>query len=70
MYESEHKRVITQLERTVGIIAENDYPSKWPGLLNDINQALTSGNEKGIYVGLVSLQALVKSFEYEVGSRR
>ena len=47
-----------------------DYPAKWPTLLNDISNALQSGNDKGVLTGCVTLFCLAKKYEYELDEER
>ena len=42
MYIIEHKSVIKQYQRSITIMASEDYPENWPSLLNDIKKTLSS----------------------------
>ena len=56
--------------RCIVTICRFDYPEKWPTLLNDISNALQSGNDKGILTGCITLFCLAKKYEYELDEQR
>ena len=56
--------------RSVITICRMDYPDHWPNMMNDIKNALSSGNEKGVLTGLQALFCLTKKFEFELEEER
>mmetsp|Transcript_42364 Transcript_42364/g.55850 ORF Transcript_42364/g.55850 Transcript_42364/m.55850 type:complete len:148 (-) Transcript_42364:2906-3349(-) len=59
-----------QYVRCIITICRHDYPEKWPGILNDISNALQSGNDKGILTGCIALYCLAKKYEFELYESR
>ena len=70
MFENEDQRVNKQYMRSVITICRMDYPDHWPNMMNDIKNALSSGNEKGVLTGLQALFCLTKKFEFELEEER
>lgn len=70
MFNCNDTRISKQFVRSIITICRFDYPEKWPSLLNDISNALQSGNDKGILTGCVALFCLAKKFEYELDEHR
>ena len=70
MFDQESNPIKKQYVRSIITICRFDYPEKWPTLLNDISNALQSGNEKGILTGCVTLFCLAKKYEYELDEER
>ena len=54
----ETKPIVNQLIRCVRAIAICDYPKRWPGLLDQIYEALTTQDEKAVQVGLMVMLAV------------
>ena len=70
MFECDIQLIIKQYTRSITTISRYDYPLKWPSITAQITNALTSGNERGIMTGLLSLFALTKKYEYEMDEDR
>ena len=70
MFECENKGVNKQFIRSIITICRLDYPDNWTNLMNDITNALSSGNEKGILTGLQALFCLTKKYEFELEEDR
>jgi hypothetical protein len=70
MYQCENRLIQKQYIRSIITICRYDYPEKWPTLLDDISNALQSGNEKGILTGSTALFCLAKKYEYELEEAR
>jgi len=70
MFACENRLIQKQYIRSIIQICRHDYPEKWPSLLEDISNALQSGNEKGILTGCVALFCLAKKYEYEMEESR
>ena len=66
MFGCQSKPINKQYIRCIVTICRFDYPEKWPTLLNDISNALSSGNDKGILTGCIALFCLCKKYEYEL----
>jgi hypothetical protein len=70
MFECNNRAINKQFIRCIVTICRFDYPEKWPTLLNDIANALQSGNDKGILTGCIALFCLAKKYEYELDEQR
>ena len=70
MFECENRLIQKQYIRSIITICRYDYPEKWPSILNDISNALQSGNEKGVLTGCIALFCLTKKYEYEMDESR
>ena len=70
MFQCQNRLVTKQYIRCIIMICRFDYPLKWPSLLSDISNALTSGNDKGVLTGCVALFCLAKKYEYEMDEAR
>ena len=70
MFASEDNLTLKQYERCIAVMANYDYPQKWPNLIVDIVNALNAGNEKGTLTGLKALLMLVKKYEFEANTKR
>ena len=70
MFECESRPILKQYIRSIIQICRYDYPDKWPSLLDDISNALQSGNEKGVLTGCIALFCLAKKYEYELDEQR
>ena len=70
MFNCVDNRINKQFVRSIITICRFDYPEKWPTLLNDISNALQSGNDRGILTGCIALFCLAKKFEFEMDEDR
>ena len=70
MFECENRLIQKQYIRSIITICRYDYPEKWPTILDDISNALQSGNEQGILTGCIALFCLTKKYEYEMEESR
>ena len=70
MFSCENRAIQKQYVRCVITICRFDYPEKWPSLLQDISNALQSGNDKGILTGCIALYCLCKKYEFELYDAR
>ncbi|KAF0718506.1 Aste57867_1650 [Aphanomyces stellatus] len=58
------------LVECVSIIAREDFPEKWPHLVDQISAAIQSGQPHRIINALLALRKLVKIFEYKPSHQR
>ncbi len=70
MFNCASKAISKQYVRSIITICRFDYPEKWPSLVQDIANALNSGNDKGILTGCIALFCLAKKYEYELDEAR
>lgn len=56
--------------RCITTISRFDYPAKWPGIVPEIVQFLSTADEKSVLTGLLGLKGLVKKYEYELQDER
>jgi hypothetical protein len=56
--------IIKQYCRCITAIANHDHPHTWPELDNTIKALISSKNEKGILVGLLTLLSYLKNFQF------
>ena len=70
MFSCQNRLINKQYIRSITQICRNDYPEKWPTLLQDIGNALQSGNDQGILTGCITLLCLAKKYEYELDEAR
>lgn len=70
MFNCASRAISKQYVRCIITICRFDYPEKWPTLVQDIGNALNSGNDKGILTGCIALFCLAKKYEYELDEAR
>jgi importin-7 len=70
MFNCNSRAINKQYVRSIITICRFDYPEKWPSLVQDIANALNSGNDKGILTGCIALFCLAKKYEYELDEAR
>jgi hypothetical protein len=56
--------------RCITTIARFDYPQRWPNIVAEIVQYLSTNDEKSVMTGLYGLKGLVKKYEYELQEER
>jgi hypothetical protein len=56
--------IIKQYCRCITAIAHCDHPHSWPELDDMIKKLISSKNEKGILVGLLTLLSYLKNFQF------
>jgi len=70
MFNCEVRAIQKQYVRCIITICRFDYPEKWPTILEDISNALQSGNDRGILTGCIALYCLCKKYEFEIDEGR
>ena len=70
MFACEVRAIQKQYIRCIITICRFDYPEKWPTLLNEISDTLSSGNYKGVLTGCITLYCLAKKYEFELYESR
>jgi importin-7 len=56
-------RIISvQLAATLKDLVANEFPSKWPSLLNEIKGLLAGGNVREVHAGCLALLEVVRAF--------
>eukprot|EP00181_Compsopogon_caeruleus_P001285 CAMPEP_0184690216 /NCGR_PEP_ID=MMETSP0312-20130426/31095_1 /TAXON_ID=31354 /ORGANISM="Compsopogon coeruleus, Strain SAG 36.94" /LENGTH=1052 /DNA_ID=CAMNT_0027147671 /DNA_START=124 /DNA_END=3282 /DNA_ORIENTATION=+ len=58
-------RVTLQLAEAMKIVAISDFPSRWPGLVEEIMKNLLSLDSQREYAALLALRNIVKVFEFK-----
>jgi len=66
MFSCANRPIQKQYIRSIITMCRFDYPEKWPTILNDISNALQSGNDRGILTGCTALYCLCKKYEFEI----
>ncbi|KAF9190108.1 hypothetical protein BGZ50_000457 [Haplosporangium sp. Z 11] len=61
--------VRTQLITVLGVILANDFPSKYPGYISQVQNLLQSHDPKVVYVGLLALKELTRVYKFKVSER-
>jgi hypothetical protein len=54
----------TQLITVLGVVLSNDFPSKYPGYLGQVQNLLQSQDPKVVYVGLLALKEVTRVYKY------
>lgn len=62
--------VIKNLEDCMHIIALEDYPERWPDVLFQIGEYLSSDNNQCCYAALCSLKAIIRKYQSMLGKER
>ncbi|KAI8603528.1 armadillo-type protein [Dissophora ornata] len=61
--------VRAQLITVLGVILANDFPSKYPGYLGQVQTLLQSQDPKIVFVGLLALKELTRVYKFKVSDR-
>ncbi|KAG9323012.1 hypothetical protein KVV02_008080 [Mortierella alpina] len=61
--------VRTQLITVLGVILANDFPSKFPSYLSQVQTLLQSQDPKMVYIGLLALKELTRVYKFKVSDR-
>ncbi|CDW76775.1 UNKNOWN [Stylonychia lemnae] len=70
LYQTDNKVIVKQYVRCITTIARFDYPSRWPVIVQEIVQYLSTADQKSVMTGLLGLKGLVKKYEYELQDER
>jgi len=70
LYLNKNKAIEKQYVRSITTIARFDYPERWPNIVAEIVQYLSTNDEKSVMTGLHGLKGLVKKYEYELQDER
>ncbi|KAL1924145.1 uncharacterized protein VTP21DRAFT_7180 [Calcarisporiella thermophila] len=62
-------QVRVQLTACLGMILATDYPNQWPTFLDQVQSMLTATEPRTVYVGLLALREVVKSYQWKVENR-
>lgn len=52
-----------QLITALGVMLSNDFPSKWPGYLAQVQTLLQSQDPKVVFVGLIALKEVLRVYK-------
>jgi hypothetical protein len=63
-------RIVKTLEECVHLIAVEDYPEEWPGVLEQIGENLESEDVQVCYSSLCALKAIIKKYQTKIGKYR
>lgn len=63
-------QIMKTLEECVHLIAVEDYPEQWPGVLVQIGENLTSEEVQVCYSSLCALKAIIKKYQTQIGQYR
>ncbi|KAF9202388.1 hypothetical protein BGZ49_007438 [Haplosporangium sp. Z 27] len=61
--------VRSQLITVLGVILSNDFPEKYPGFPTQVQSLLQSQDPKIVYVGLLALKELTRTYKFKVSER-
>lgn len=56
--------IAVQLANTLKLVISNDFPAKWPTLVQEIKRLLTSNNIKEVHAGCVATLEAVRAFRH------
>lgn len=52
-----------QLTACLGTMLSNDYPEKWPGYMNSVQELLSAPTAEGVRIGLLALKEVVGVYQ-------
>ncbi|KAF8934669.1 hypothetical protein BGZ52_003629 [Haplosporangium bisporale] len=58
-----------QLITALGVMLSNDFPSKWPGYLAQVQTLLQSQDPKVVFVGLIALKEVLRVYKFKIEDR-
>ncbi|KAG0361643.1 hypothetical protein BG005_007650 [Podila minutissima] len=61
--------VRTQLLTVLGVILANDFPTKYPGYLAQVQTLLQSQDPKTVFIGLLALKETTRVYKFKVSDR-